>query len=165
MWVTKSSGLKLDGRDDELSRGNCIRPGLPSHSHVLMAAFSFAVGIVLGIPILPQSQGPPSFTPFGQVDASSRSSQHRESHAGIPFSIEETRIKLLNGLRQKAIVNDSGKLLLLARELNAEPSSLTGTERVHKAAEIEKLAKSIKEKMSYAIGDVPSSPSTFTVVP
>ena len=54
--------------------------------------------------------------------------------------------------QQKSMVKDTDKLLQLATQLNAEVSSehsgtLTADER-HKAAEIEKLAHRVKEKMS-----------------
>jgi hypothetical protein len=63
----------------------------------------------------------------------------------------ERRIKALNGMRQKALVSDTDKLLKLANELNAEisanPDSLTA-DQMRKLATIEKLARSVKEKMS-----------------
>jgi hypothetical protein len=54
--------------------------------------------------------------------------------------------------QQKSMVKDTDKLLKLAADLNAEVSSahhgtLTADER-HKVAEIEKLARRVKEKMS-----------------
>ena len=54
--------------------------------------------------------------------------------------------------QQKSMVKDTDKLLQLATQLNAEVSgehtgTLTADER-HKVAEIEKLARKVKEKMS-----------------
>lgn len=62
----------------------------------------------------------------------------------------------LNAQRQKAMVSDAAKLLQLATELNAEVAagnseSLTPSE-LRKVAAIEKLARSVKEKMSLAVG-------------
>jgi hypothetical protein len=72
---------------------------------------------------------------------------------------EERRLRLLNVERQKSLVSDAGKLLKLAGELNAEvaqtnPDSLTQAE-LRKLAEIEKLAHSVKQKMSDSVGGEP----------
>jgi len=72
------------------------------------------------------------------------------------------RISALNQLRHKAMVDDADKLLLLARELNDDSANLSPSERLHKAAEIEKLAKSVKEKMSYSVSNNPV-PTTYSI--
>ena len=63
----------------------------------------------------------------------------------------EKRLRALNAERQKQMVADAEKLLKLARELNDEvAASNSGTltpEQLHKIAEIEKLARSVKERM------------------
>jgi len=71
---------------------------------------------------------------------------------------------MLNADRQKTMVRDAEKLLRLATELKAEiekdePTSLT-LEEMHKWAEIEKLAHSVKEKMSTSV----RMTSTFPVM-
>jgi hypothetical protein len=71
------------------------------------------------------------------------------------------RAKMLNAERQKEMVSDSAKLLRLAQELNAEvaqgdASNLSGGQ-MRKLAEIEKLARSVREKMTFSLGG--SSPS------
>lgn len=72
----------------------------------------------------------------------------------------ERRIKALNSMRQKALVSDTDKLLKLANELNAEisanPDSLT-SDQLRKLATIEKLARSVKEKMSTPVTGTPIS--------
>jgi hypothetical protein len=64
----------------------------------------------------------------------------------------EKRLRTLNIERQKQMVADTDKLLKLAKELNdAVAASNTGTltpEQLHKIAEIEKLARSVKERMT-----------------
>lgn len=74
-------------------------------------------------------------------------------------SVGERQAKMLNIQRQKAIVSDTDKILQLARELNDDAASgysnLSDPERMHKAEEIEKLAKNVREKMTYAIGAPP----------
>ncbi|MGA9672063.1 MAG: hypothetical protein WBQ94_22820 [Terracidiphilus sp.] len=68
------------------------------------------------------------------------------------------RMRALNVMRQKALVSDTDKLLKLANELNAEisanPESLT-TDQMRKLAAIEKLARSVKEKMSTPVTSTP----------
>ncbi len=68
------------------------------------------------------------------------------------------RIQALNAQRQKDMMSDAEKLLGLARELNADAtgsSNLSLPEELHKASEIQKLAKDIKEKMSAYVGNTP----------
>jgi hypothetical protein len=68
----------------------------------------------------------------------------------------ERRLKALNIERQKELVSDTNKLLKLARELNAEVAAQKGdtltSEQLHKIIEIEKLARSVKERMTAGIG-------------
>jgi hypothetical protein len=68
------------------------------------------------------------------------------------------RMRALNTMRQKALVSDTDKLLKLANELNAEisanPEALT-PEQLRKLATIEKLAHSVKEKMSTPVSGNP----------
>jgi hypothetical protein len=72
----------------------------------------------------------------------------------------EKRLRALNQERQKNMVSDAAKLLKLATELNtemgsADPPSST-PEQIRKLAEIEKLARSVKEKMSTSVGGEPT---------
>jgi hypothetical protein len=71
----------------------------------------------------------------------------------------ERRIRALNAERQKQIVADTDKLLKLARELNdevakANTGTLTG-EELHKIADIEKLARSVRQRMTETVGEAP----------
>lgn len=70
-----------------------------------------------------------------------------------PIMAERQRAAL-NAERQKEMVSDTNKLLKLARELNYEVAA-SGTSNLtpddlHRLAEIEKLARSVKEKMAVA---------------
>ena len=75
------------------------------------------------------------------------------------------RIKALNTMRQQALVSDTDKLLKLAQELNAEVcrshrGKLTPDE-LHKIAEIQKLAHSVKDEMTMVVGGaIPSLDAT-----
>ena len=82
----------------------------------------------------------------------------------MPFGDEATpaekRVLMLNAARQKSLVSDTEKLLRLAKELNDEMAgadSATMTDaQLRKVAEIGKLAKSVKEKMSFSTGAYPT---------
>lgn len=78
-------------------------------------------------------------------------------------SMEVRQAKMLNVQRQKAIVADTARILELARELDADAQSpnpvMSPAERLRKAEEIQKLAKTIREKMIYAVGvPAPTNP-------
>ncbi len=70
----------------------------------------------------------------------------------------ERQLRLLNAERQKSLVADARKLLILARELNAECGASSGSsaEQLRKVAEIEKLAHNVKEKMSTSVRSGPA---------
>jgi hypothetical protein len=67
------------------------------------------------------------------------------------IQMQERQRKSLNALRQKQLVSDADKLLRLAGELKSEvggpEKSATSTAALRKADEIEKLAKSVRDKM------------------
>jgi hypothetical protein len=71
---------------------------------------------------------------------------------------EEKQLRTLNAERQKALVANTSKLLKLATELNAEiAKSKNGSltpEQLHKLAEIERLAHSVREKMATSVRGV-----------
>jgi hypothetical protein len=73
---------------------------------------------------------------------------------------EEKRLIALNAQRQKSLVSDTDKLVRLANELGTEisrdnPTELTSAQ-LRKVAEIEKLAHSVKDKMSTSVRGMPS---------
>ena len=76
----------------------------------------------------------------------------------IAPEMQAKRIKALNQLRHKAMVDDAEKLLALAQELNDDSGNLSPAERLRKTTEIEKLARSVKDKMSYTVGSDQLSP-------
>ena len=82
----------------------------------------------------------------------------------------EKRQRALNIERQKQMVADADKLLKLAKELNDEvAASNAGTltpEQLHKITEIEKLARSVKERMTAnAVQTPPALPPPSLVYP
>jgi hypothetical protein len=68
----------------------------------------------------------------------------------------QRRIRALNSDRQKQIVADTDKLLKLARELNDEVAKAnSGTltpDELHKIADIEKLARNVRQRMTDGAG-------------
>ncbi len=82
--------------------------------------------------------------------------------------MQAKRFELLNANRQKSMVSDTDKLVKLAAKLNAEingahPVRLT-EEQLRMVAEIEKLAHSVREKMSTPVRGTPGmAPSTVTI--
>lgn len=83
--------------------------------------------------------------------------------------MQEKRLNALNAERQKSLVSDTNKLVKLVAELNAEingphPASLTD-EQVKKLAEIEKLAHSIREKMSSPVNGIPQMNAPAVIIP
>lgn len=77
----------------------------------------------------------------------------------------QRRLRLLNVARQKAMISDAEKLLTLARALNAGVDAsgtvLTATQRFKMAGDIEKLARNVKERMTFAISGEPSPATPF----
>jgi hypothetical protein len=102
--------------------------------------------------------------PAGQIPVQDQVTQQPRSPFGDMGNddpvLAEKRLRALNEERQKNIVSDAAKLLKMARELNSEvksgdPASFT-PEQVREISEIEKLAHSVKEKMSFAVGGGPT---------
>jgi hypothetical protein len=75
-------------------------------------------------------------------------------------SMAERRMRAMNTERQKQMVSDAAKLLKLAQELNSEVAAAnTGAftpDQLRKIGEIEKLARSVRERMTSTAGETPS---------
>jgi hypothetical protein len=133
-----------------------VRPGGWPRSSVVLRALLLA--LVLALP------GGGRNSPAGaQQPVTADQMSPRGFNQAIQFDNsdpveEQKRLRALNAERQKSMVSDADKLLKLARELNAEvgadPSSLTAND-LRKAGEIERLARSVKEKMSFSVGSAP----------
>lgn len=76
-----------------------------------------------------------------------------------PANMRANRYKAMNAMRQKALVEDTNRLLQLTTQLNAEiagnPTHALNADQLRQVAEIEKLAKNVREKMTDAIGPTP----------
>lgn len=70
-------------------------------------------------------------------------------------SLAARQLRAMNVDRQKTIVSDTDKLLKLAQELNSEIETTPENEltpmQVRKIADIERLAKNVKQKMSISL--------------
>jgi hypothetical protein len=127
--------------------------------------FAFGLALVLAMPVAGQAPYPqfPS-TNNGKLG---RNYPDTNSQFGADPNADPKRIRVLNAERQKELVSDTQKLLQLARELNAEVSDANAAAmtdaQLRKVAEIAKLARSVKEKMSFSVGGSPNlkSPPTF----
>jgi len=82
---------------------------------------------------------------------------------GLDPVMAERRLRALNIERQKRMVADANKLLTLAKELNDEVASTnTGSftaDQLRKIGEIEKLARSVRERMAAGVAELPNVPS------
>lgn len=131
-------------------RGRAIRP------------LSVALGIAWAVVLAPVSAGR-SQIPMQNVGGPNN---YKPYYPGIQKPVEssdgyeqvalERELNALNIERQKEIVSDSNKLLRLARELNEEvaanSSSTLTVDQLHQIAQIEKLARGIKQKMADGVG-------------
>lgn len=120
-----------------------------------LTAASGKPAAVQGLPSGPHGPHGPPEQPISQ-----RAGAGLDDPGGIDPIDAERRLRALNEMRQKAIVSDTNKLLQLANELNAEISGANSESltpgQLRKIATIEKLAHSVKDKMSTPIGGVPA---------
>ena len=123
----------------------------------LLAALFFAAAGLTARAQVSAGNGPP-------IDATQMNPHFPDKTANIEredVTQDMRRLRLLNSARQKAMISDADKLLALARDLNAgigaDGSALSDSQRMRMAADIERLAHSVKEKMSYVAG-TPSPP-------
>lgn len=139
--------------------------------------FCAAMGVALLVAVLPlrngrsqtpgQNVGPPGSTHIYYPD------HPMGSMAPPPDEYDpaaaERRLNALNIERQKQMVSDANKLLKLARELNVEIAANDTGElsdsQLHKIAEIEKLAKSVKERMADGVPQAPRPIAAPLILP
>jgi hypothetical protein len=101
------------------------------------------------------------FTPTGGTGVPGQSTHQGPfgDGPGGDLAWQAKRLRALNADRQKSMVSDADKLLKLARQLDAEVASNSKDEmtpsELHKVAEIEKLARSVKSKMALSFSSGP----------
>jgi hypothetical protein len=159
MWVGNSvRRMRVESGSDFLGgRVNavcCIGPDRARIFRTLVRIVPriLAGALLLCLSVAAQSPGlPQPGLDHGQSSARFPT-QTQDEQPQVAPEIEAKRIKALNQMRHKAMIDDATHLLALARELNDDTANLSPGDRLRKAGEIEKLAKSVKEKMSYSVG-------------
>lgn len=146
MQIPSKISDKLTGRHPVPARADPRRMSLlPSLRALLLLVLGFSLVLcpVAASSQITQPQPPPEFSPAGPP-------QPRDMDPAMRRMTERMAIER-NTQRQQKIVDDTARLLDLAKELNDAVSHSTKNTLsiavVKKAEEIEKLAKTIKDKM------------------
>jgi hypothetical protein len=119
----------------------------------------FLISVFTAVSVLPQTQ-------LTQGIPNQVGQQRNQNPFGnnSPFDDDSAMVhrqmNALNAERQKVLVSDTAKLLKLAQELNTEVASSTANslspDQIRKIANIEKLAHSVKQKMSESVINGPA---------
>jgi hypothetical protein len=125
---------------------------------VLNSRLVGAAGLVLAAALFGWAQYSPTASDGVQVNTRPQSGGLNGNLETDPVFMAK-RQQALNADRQKSMVSDANKLVQLARQLDAEiasnPTDQMTSEELHKVAEIEKLARSVKAKMAQSFGGGP----------
>jgi len=143
------------------------RPVSLSFMRTFAPCFALVLALLPARPADAQSQGPASQMQFPQPVSPHLGGGLDDRGDTDPVDAAR-RFRALNDMRQKAIVSDTNKLLKLAGEFDEEvrktnSDSLT-PDQLHRLATIEKLARSVKEKMSTPVAGTPSSAQPPTLI-
>jgi len=95
---------------------------------------------------------------FCSYSAAGQHQSHRPEDPNAPVDVDETRARIMKDMEKKAakervatLKNDTDKLLKLSTELKAyvdkSDENVLSLDVIKKAEEIEKLAKSVRDKM------------------
>ncbi len=131
---------------------------VPGLLEELALGLSLALALTSPPAVFSQSQGPPPGVGQSAMRPGFPSQQGLDPIAPADYDpvMMERRLRALNMERQKEMVSDTNKLLKLARELNAEvaanKSGALTPDQLRKIAEIEKLARNVRERMITGIG-------------
>jgi hypothetical protein len=135
---------------------NAVKSGrLRSWKPTLFLGFGLAMGFIIVPGLAVRSQSRP---PSDIINRPSPMPTDPSASDNYDPTMMERRLNALNRERQKEMISDTNKLLKLAVELNDEiAANNTGTltwDQLHKMAEIEKLARNVKEKMADGVGQM-----------
>jgi hypothetical protein len=116
------------------------------------------LAFLLGLPVAGQS---PYFQfPSTNSGKNGRNYPENSVQFGPESAPDPKRVRMLNAERQKSIISDTEKLFKLAKELNDEMAAVDSPvmtdAQMRKLNEIQKLARSVKEKMSFTTGGPPA---------
>jgi hypothetical protein len=157
MFSLKFPGSKISADKTAVATADLLHRG--SRGRHLAVAM-----MLLGMPISAQFHTSPGNATVPTVQDPGAPS---DAEGPLDSRMEAKRIALLNAMRQKSIVSDSDKLLQLAEKLQQDADAggtrMNPAQRMHTAAEIERLAKAVKDKMTYAIGAEAPAGGAFSV--
>ena len=141
-------GVHLFAQADRRICRDGMRAGGHSWSRLL------CLGVVLGGLVSPsQSQQPHEASPSGSASPATGTATSRPAGPQEPLAhqAEEHMAERRNSERQKTLVADTDRLLALAQQLKADVDKsnkdMLSVDVVKRAEQIEKLARSVKEKM------------------
>lgn len=119
----------------------------------------FLASVFTAVSVSPQTTQLPQGMP-NQVGQQRNQSPFGNSPFDDDSAMVHRQMNALNAERQKVLVSDTAKLLKLAQELNTEVASSTANslspDQMRKIANIEKLAHSVKQKMSESVINGPA---------
>jgi hypothetical protein len=120
-------------------------------------AAAFVWIVAMGLPArgqvntFPPTQGQQGTSPTGRSNSTVRPTQPQLSPMDVPPKMAEGQAKSRNIERQKKLEEDTAKLLSLATELKEQVDktnqNVMSLDVIKKADEIERLAKSVKDRM------------------
>lgn len=140
------------GRHKQQAGSGAVKVGWLSR-WVPSLLWGFGLAMVFGLASGPavRSQGPPSL-----INRPAPMPTDPAASGDYDPTAAERQLNALNIERQKEVVSDTNKLLRLAMELNdevaANNSATLTDDQLRKMAQIEKLARSVKQKMADGIG-------------
>ncbi len=100
----------------------------------------------------------PNGRPYSRAQTQNPGGPPQAGDPGSP-ELNAKQLDTLNAARQKSLVSDTQKLVKLTAELNAQINSADSAkltdDQLRMVGEIEKLARSIREKMCTSVNGVP----------
>ncbi len=133
------------------------------------ASLIWGLGLAMGFVIVPELAVRSQSGPHDIINRPAPMPTDPSSSDNYDPTQMERRLNALNRERQKEMISDTNKLLRLAMELNDEiAANNTGTltwDQLHKMAEIEKLARNVKEKMADGVGQMGPTPEAPIAMP
>jgi hypothetical protein len=129
-----------------------VRPTRVLHAAASLARLALLLAFAMVLP------GGAQYSPSGQPQL-----PHAPSLTDLNDpAVEHRRMQALNQERQKTIVSDTAKLLKLAGELDQEvkksDSDSWTPDEMRKLMAIERLAREVKDKMTFSMPDLPAAP-------
>jgi hypothetical protein len=145
--------FRCEGCNSSVARGE--KPGASKPWGLCRIVWRRALGLemLLALPLATLAQSPGQLPDPAHLPDSTFSGT---TGTGIQDTVAEARrLRQLNEARQKSMVADANKLLKLAAELNAEMAASNADTvtpaQLRKVAEIERLARNVREKMAMSV--------------